>query len=431
MKRKIYSKLLDWKNKPERLPLLLYGARQTGKTYILTEFGRQHYDNIAYVNFEQSTPARMIFDGDLSPTRIIELLNSVLEINIQPNKTLLIFDEIQACDRALTALKYFAEQASGYHIVAAGSLLGVAVNRENFSFPVGKVQIETLYSMDFEEYLWARGKQSLVKEIRSCFIARTAIDEALHIHLLEILKEYLLIGGMPAVVKEYLIAKSYQKAADIQSWILSSYVVDMTKYATASESAKIRAAFATLPMQLAKDNQKFQYKLIKKGASATHFGVAIDWLESSGVVIKCRKVNSGYTPLSMYTDMSGFKLFPADVGLFCSMAGILLADVAGVNDSIGKTRGILAECYMAQCLAVSTKQLYYWESDGIAEVDFVIVNNGLAIPVEVKSSTNTRSRSLEVYRKRYNPGYVIRISEKNFGFENRIFSVPLYAAFLI
>ncbi|MFA6074903.1 MAG: AAA family ATPase [Negativicutes bacterium] len=431
MKRKIYNKLFAWKNKPDRLPLLLYGARQTGKTYILTEFGRQHYSNIAYVNFEQSTPARMIFDGDLLPSRIIELLSSVLEIEIKPDKTLLFFDEIQACDRALTALKYFAEQANDYHIVAAGSLLGVAVNREKFSFPVGKVQIETLYPMDFEEYLWARGKKGLVKEIHSCFAERKAVEEALHVHLLEVLREYLLIGGMPAVVKEYLIAKDYQKAADIQRWILSSYVVDMTKYATASESAKIRAAFATLPMQLAKDNQKFQYKLIKKGASATHFGVAIDWLESSGVVIKCRKVNSGYTPLSMYTDMSAFKLFPADVGLFCSMAGILLADVVGVNDNTGKTRGILAECYVAQCLSASGAQLYYWESDGIAEIDFVIVDNGMAIPLEVKSSVNTRARSLEVYRKRYNPGYVIRISEKNFGFDNGIFSIPLYAAFLV
>ena len=348
---------------------------------------------------------------------------------IVPEDTLIIFDEIQACERALTSLKYFAEIAPEYHVIAAGSLLGVALSRSKYSFPVGKVFIETLYPMDFEEFLWAKGKELLSSEIRLHFTEDTAISKILHDEALNEYYDYLVTGGMPAVVKTKISRDIAFSAEEVKNLILSSYISDMAKYANSSESVKIKGAYDSLPAQLAKDNKKFQYKLIKTGARASLYGESIDWLISSGIVLKCVKCEHGFMPPTAYQDLSSFKLYMNDVGLLSSKTGISLRSFAA--GEMSQYVGALAENYVACALAANGKDLLYWESKSIAEVDFLIIIDGRVIPVEVKSSEHNRSRSLASYNEKYKPGYMIRISSRNFGFENNIKSVPLYSIFAV
>ncbi|MDA8213292.1 MAG: DUF4143 domain-containing protein [Clostridia bacterium] len=432
MKRKITEKLIQWRNQgSNRLPLILHGARQVGKTYILEDYGSRYYKNTVYINFEQTPAMRSVFDGDLSPERIVRLLELSSNKPIVPGDTLVFFDEIQACERALTSLKYFSESAGEFHVVAAGSLLGVAINREKFSFPVGKVQMETLYPFDFEEYLWALGKESLAQEIRYCFEHDLPLVELLHEQALELYKSYLCTGGMPAAIVEYAASQKLLKIPEIQNNILNAYFADMAKYATPSESVKARNAFDSIPAQLAKENRKFQYKVLKKGASATHFGVAIDWLCSSGLVLKCRRIEHGKMPPAAFIDLSAFKLYMADTGLLLAKSGMPAQTVILSADNANDFKGAVTENYAAQALASNGYELFYWESESKAEIDFVIVRDGEVIPVEVKSALHNRSKSLSVYVSKYNPPYSIRLSARNFGFENNIKSVPLYAAFAI
>ena len=432
MKRKIMDRLVVWMKKTrERKPLLLYGARQVGKTYILTSFAEKYFDNILYLNFEQTPALKSIFDGDLSPERIISLLESYFSLKVSKEKTLIFFDEIQNCERALVSLKYFAENANDYYVVAAGSLLGVAVNRETQSFPVGKVQIETLHPLDFEEFLWALNKKQLVDVIKDCFQTNEKMIQLFHEQALELLNIYLLIGGMPAVVLDYSNEKSFINASKTQSNILTAYLADMAKYTTATEAVKVRTAFESIPAQLAKENKKFQYKLLKKGASASHFGVALDWLASAGIVYKCARVSHGLVPLSGYLDLSAFKLYMADIGLLAQNAGITMESLLVIDQKQSIFKGAIIENYVAQALCSNGYPIHYWESQSIAEVDFVVNINGLPIPIEVKSSINVKSRSLSVYVAKYKPAYSIRVSSRNFGLENNIKAVPLYAAFMI
>jgi len=429
MQRKIIDKLIKWKNQTEnKLPLLIYGARQVGKTYTLTEFASQNYSNMIYVNFEVNPAMKSIFDGEISPERIISFLETYFSQQIQPDKTFIFFDEIQSCERALTSLKYFAESKKKYHIAAAGSLLGVAVNREKFSFPVGKVQIETLYPLDFEEFLWAVDKKKLAEEIKTFFKDNQPIPELFHQTAINLFNEYLITGGMPGVVAKYAADRDIQKIIEIKTNILNSYIADMAKYASPAESVKIRTAFNSIPLQLAKENKKFQYKLIKKGASASHFGAAIDWLCASGIVKKCHRIEQGYIPLSAYMDLSAFKLYMSDVGLLVQKSGLYPQSVLTLQNNF---KGSLMENFVAQALSTNGYELFYWESKSIAEVDFVVYIDGQNIPVEVKSSDNVKSRSLNVYVNKYKPAYSIRVSSKNFGYQNNIKSVPFYAAFAV
>ncbi|RPI77449.1 MAG: ATP-binding protein [Desulfobacteraceae bacterium] len=432
MKRKITQKLVEWKNQTKnRLPLILHGARQVGKTFILEELGATQYKNTVYINFEQTPSFKSVFDGDLVPERIIHLLEVATDQSIVPGETLIILDEIQTCERALTSLKYFAESADSFHIVAAGSLLGIAIHRENASFPVGKVRMEALYPLDFEEYLWALGKESLAEEIRHAFEGDLPLVDILHEQALDLYKNYLCTGGMPVAVGEYAETRRLSAIPQIQTNILNAYVADMVKYATSSESVKIRNAFDSIPAQLAKENRKFQYKLLKKGASAAHFGAAIDWLCSSGVVLKCRRIEQGKMPPAAYVDLNAFKLYLSDIGLLLAKSGIPIQTVLLASENSQDFRGSLAENYAAQALTAAGHDLFYWESSSQAEVDFVIVRDEAVIPVEVKSAMHSRSKSLGVYVERYQPPYAIRLSTRNFGFENKIKSIPLYAAFLI
>jgi hypothetical protein len=432
MERNIMKELVSWKDmKSDRMPLILYGVRQVGKTYILREFGDRYYKNCIYINFERMEAVADFFKGELNPNRLIRLLEEYFNQPIEPYETLIIFDEIQACESALISLKYFSEDAKEYHLVAAGSLLGVAINREKYSFPVGKVIMKTLYPLSFDEFLAAINKPSLITMIREHYEHKTEIPEATHRELLDWYRRYLLIGGMPAAINEYMERESLINVPEVQSLIINAYTADMAKYTTDSESTKIKNAYQSLPAQLAKENKKFQYKLIRKGATAGLFGDSIAWLVFSGVVIQANKTTRGELPLIAFRDVSAFKLYMSDIGLLSAFAKIMPENI--IKNQLSELfRGALAENYVAQALQTNGYELYYWTSEApVAEVDFVIQKEGKIIPIEVKSGENVKSKSLKYYRNQYKPGVSIRLSEKNFGFENDIFSVPLYAAFCI
>lgn len=430
MEREIIKDLIKWKNSENRKPLIIHGARQVGKTYIVKEFGKQYYENVIYVNFETNKELSRQIDESIDAKFIINKLELFYGEKIIPEKTLIFFDEIQANERALTSLKYFYEDAPEYHIISAGSLLGIAINRENYSFPVGKVQMITMYPLSFKEFLMAVGRENLISEIEKHFETNERMDKTIHELCLKLYRTYLIVGGMPEVVQTYLEEEKIIATLDIQAMILDSYMRDMTKYADNAESNKIISAFDSIPVQLAKDNQKFQYKVISKGATSSIFGPAILWLKNSGIVNQVFKANP-QMPLEMYKDLSSFKLYMSDVGLFVNKAKYPLYQIDLSSQPTMISMGPLTEHYVANELRIKGYDSYYWESEGKAELDFMIQKETNIIPIEVKSNTNTKSRSLDLYIKTYNPEYAIRISEKNFGFENKIKSVPLYATFCI
>ena len=430
MERKIENKLLEWKNSPYRKPLILQGARQVGKTYTTLSFGKKCYSSCVYFNFENNSELAKIFERDLEPERIIMELSAKSGQTILKKETLIFFDEIQACERALASLKYFQENANEYHVIAAGSLLGVAVNREKYSFPVGKVDFLNMYPLDFEEFLTVLGQERLLESIKDCFYTNTPLS--IHETAMDYYRKYLLTGGMPSVIVQYIDKQDFDFVKAEQKNINDAYIADMAKYATPHETTKIMAAFESIPAQLAKENKKFQYKLIKTGAKANQYETPIDWLRSSGIVIKCHKVNEGNLPLKAYCDFSSFKIYLTDVGLLTSKFDIPANIILSGNTHFDRFKGALAENHVAQSLVTNGHNIFYWESKGKAEIDFVMQDkDGNIIPIEVKSGEHTKSKSLGVFCSRYECEHSIRISGKNFGFENGIKSVPLYAVWLI
>lgn len=430
MKRKIEELLLAWKNRDgNRLPLIVNGARQVGKTYILRKFGAEHFKNVVYINLETNLTIASYFTDNIAPERLLRYLEASTGERIIPGETLIILDEIQSCERALTSLKYFCEETPEFHIVAAGSLLGVAINRQRYSFPVGKVETITLYPMDFEEFLWARGKAILCEEIRAAYDRMEPLPDALHQEAIELYREYLLIGGMPACINAFLSSGSFLDVPLVQNEILDNYIADMAKYASNPDSVKIRACYNSIPAQLAKDNKKFQYKVVQKGGSATLFGASIEWLNLAGVVLKCQRINQAYEPIAVYADLSAFKLYMGDVGLLTMKSGISQQTVlSGEGNTF---MGAVTENYVAQQLAAKGYDLYYWESSSTAELDFVLQKENQIIGVEVKKGEHVRSRSLSVFVRSYKPAYSIRLSLKNFGEKDGLKSVPLYALFCV
>ena len=430
MERKMSKKLLKWKTDTEKTPLILYGARQVGKTYTILSFGKENYKNVAYINFEDNTEISKIFEQDLEVERIIKELSVKLGITILEEDTLIFFDEIQACERALTSLKYFAESKTKYHVVAAGSLLGIAINRQKYSFPVGKVKMLTLYPLDFEEFLWALDKKDLANMIRQAF----SEDKEFSLHSLanQYYRLYLAIGGMPRAILEYKEKQDMDFVTAILKDINNSYIADMAKYASSTETTKIMAVYNIISAQLAKENRKFQYKLIKSGARAYEYEIAINWLNASGIINQCTKIKEGKLPLSAFIEPESFKIYMGDVGLLCNKFGIPTNIVIVENDNMNDFKGALAENYVCNSLVQCGLKPYYWESNGKAEVDFVVQDKeGNIIPIEVKSSIHTRSKSLNVFKSLYKIPYSIRISTKNFGFENDIKCIPLYSVFCL
>jgi len=431
MTRIIDGILLQWKNKRGRKPLVLYGARQVGKTHSILEFGTKNYAFVAYFYFDNNPELCELFERGISSVKsLMTRLEAYANQAINPKNTLIVFDEVQNCGAALSSLKLFQETAPQYHIIAAGSLLGIALNRKGESFPVGKVDEEHMYPLTFDEFL-IEYNPNLLPLIEDCYIQNTALDIGLHNRAIELYLQYLVIGGMPEAINEYIKTGNYTMVRARQLSICNNYVSDMNKHTeTKSQAVRNEAVYNTLPSQLAKENKKFQYAKIKSGARANDYELSMNWLEKASVIIKCNKVDEGKGPLANYEDFLSFKVYMSDIGLYCAKSNNSYLSVLG--GTMGDTAiGALTENYVAQQLHANGFKLYYWESNNRAELDFVIQKENRIIPIEVKSWETVRSQSLEVFRKKYNIETAIRVSAKNFGYENGIKSVPLYAVWCI
>lgn len=430
MRRKIEANLNEWAQKPGRKPLVLFGARQTGKTTSVLEFGRTHYADVVHVDFIRQPMLKAAFAGSLAPEDIVSALAALLRRDIRPEGTLLFFDEIQECDEALTSLKYFWTDAPQWNVIAAGSLLGVHVARQG-SYPVGSVDMLTMYPMDFEEFCWALGEQ------RSFELARRALAGfsscPVHERLLELYRQYLLVGGMPEAVLAYARGALLAEVRDIQRNILTAYVADMTKYATAADSAKIVATWESVPSQLAKESgsTKFMWRYVASGAKAERYGTALDWLVASGLVNRCTQVSDGRSPLRSFENPSSFKIYLGDTGLLTCSYDAGPEDFLGKDHQTARFRGGVAENYVMQQLVASGLRPYYWGMQSAYEVEFVLNLGEGVLPVEVKSGRHVRSTSAMRFAEKYECPYVIRVSERDFGATEDVRAVPLYAACLL
>ena len=412
------------------MPLVLQGARQIGKSFAVNHFGETEYDNFLYFNFEKEKSLASLFT-DLSPSAVLPKLSYTKKQQVIPEKTLIIFDEVQACPQALTSLKYFCEEASQYHLIATGSLLGVSVYRGENSFPVGKVQFMNMYPMDFEEFLLANDEAFLIQRIRECYENFTPMEEIFHEKALEFYRQYLFTGGMPKIVEEFSKNQNQQILKMLKSDILESYQNDMGKYNKHSEISKTRLVYNNISSQLAKENRKFQYKRVKSGGRASEFEGAIEWICLAGIAVRVPRLEQVKLPLDSNKSDSDFKFYMSDTGLCCEMQSLFMEDVLYENPLLSDFMGGLTENYVLEQLRSKGLELYYWTSGNQAEVDFVTRLGNDIIPIEVKSSVHTRSKSLSAYAQKYNPPYSIRISAKNFGYENGIKSLPLYAVFCL
>lgn len=431
MYRKIMPYLETWQESTHRKPLILQGARQVGKTYSVLEFGRTHYDNVAYFNFETNPKLNKTFEENISPDYLIPILSHMAGQTIVKEKTLIVFDEVQLCERALISLKYFCEDAPDYHIIVVGSLLGVAVNRAKFSFPVGKVDMKTLYPMDMEEFMLALGEDNLVSQIKESFVSDKPLPSALHDAAMQLYRQYLVVGGMPECVMQYAETKDYILVRHTQDTILASYLNDMSKYNNLNEIKKTRLTYDNITVQLSKKNTRFQYKLIKKGGRASEFENAIEWLCLSGIVSQVYRVGQIKKPLENYRDIDAFKIYVSDMGLLCAKKDVAANDILYMVDELNDFKGGMTENYVNVQLLINGYNTYYWQSGRGAEIDFVIQREGKLIPIEVKSADNTMAKSLKVYMDTFSPEYAIKLSSKNFGFEDNKKIVPLYATFCI
>ena len=431
MERKIYKQLLNWKKEHIEMPYMLVGARQTGKTYILEDFCKNEFQNYIYINLDREEEIKKIFDKTIEPEEIILNIEALLNVNIDVENTIIFLDEIQVSERAISSLKYFCESKKQYKIVCAGSLLGVKINRFKSSFPVGKVWIEYLYPMDFEEFLKALGEEKLLKIIEYSYKNNEPMLESLHQKALRLYYDYMCIGGMPASILEYIEnGKNINKFNDeINQIIITSYLADMAKYTENIESIRNNKIYNSIPAQLGKENKKFKYSIVEKSARAREYESSLEWLISSNMILRCEGIKIPKSPLKAYVD-NNFKIYLSDIGLLRVLSKISINEIITNRNMLYK--GILAENYVAEVLFSKKRELYYWQLDsGKYEVDFLINIEGDIIPIEVKASDNITSKSLNYYIDRYKPKYSIRISTKNFGFSNGIKSIPLYATHLI
>ena len=431
MLRKITAKLLDWKDSQYRKPLVLQGARQVGKTYSILEFAKDNYDNVAYINFEFDKMASAIFENSLVPKDIVPKIEIFTKQTVTKGRTLIVLDEIQKCPQALTSLKYFCEFAPEYHVIVAGSLLGVAVCRDEFSYPVGKVERLTLFPMDFEEFLMAMDKSDFIAHIKECFETNTPINAIYHNSLLEYYRQYLVIGGMPDCVAKFLETSDYTLIRATQNLILKDYLDDMSKYNSKNEIKKTRLTYNNITIQLSKKNTRFQYKLIKSGGRAAEFENAIEWLVLSGIITRVHTLDTVKKPLENYKNIDSFKIFASDVGLLCAKNNVLANDILYESSELNDFKGGMTENYVCSQLICREYDCYTWYSEGEAEIDFIIQRDGDIVPVEVKSADNNKAKSLNTYMGKFKPKYAIKVSTNNFGFTNGIKTIPLYATFCI
>lgn len=429
MYRKIEKDLLEWK-KNFKMPLMLIGARQTGKTYILEEFCKTNFENYIYINLEKEEDIREIFDATLDPEKIIEKIQILRKVNFNPNNTIIFLDEIQTSERAITSLKYFCESDKPYKIVTAGSLLGVKINRFKSSFPVGKVVIKYLFPMDFEEYLMALGEDKLIVEIRKHYNSNEKVLDSIHEKFLDLYKKYLILGGMPKVIENFIENDLNISNVDfeLQDYIITNYLADMNKYTDNTESIKNSKIYNAIPKELARENNNFKYSIVDKDARKIRYESSLDWLLASNMILKCDLTEKNESPLKAFVNNDKFRIYLSDTGLLRSLSNIDYTEI--LLDKNEMYKGVLTENYVACELYTKFRELYYYTFSKY-EIDFLIKINGDIIPIEVKSVRRTNSKSLNEYIKKYNPKYSIRISTKNFGFENNIKSIPLYAVFCI
>ena len=427
MERDAYKRLLAWKDAATRKPLLMRGARQTGKTWLLRAFGRERYAASHYFNFEQTPDLASLFQRDLDPRRIVRDLSILAGGRILPERSLIILDEIQACNAALNSLKYFAEDAPQYHVAAAGSLLGVALSTPR-SFPVGKVDFVDLYPMTFVEFLDALGEERY-RDVIEEHAVPAPFPEAFHHALLDLLRAYCFVGGMPEAVARYAADRDVAAVRAVQQAILDAYVLDFAKHAPAREVPRIMAVWESLPRHLARENRKFIFSAIQPSARARDYEDAIVWLEGAGLILRAFGVETARLPLRGYADRRSFKVYALDVGLLGALAGAATQLLVRGARLFEEYRGALVENYVAQQLAATAAgELHYWRSSGgKAEVDFVLEREGEVLPLEVKAGVNPRSKSLRSFDAQFAPPLLLRSTLLNLKRDAQVLNVPLYA----
>ncbi len=428
MERKIYTQLVGWKNQKLHKPLILNGVRQCGKTYILKEFGKREFESLVYVSCDRNENLKAIYAGGFDTSRIIQGLSALTGVDIIPGKTLIFLDEVQAFPQALEALKYFCEDAPEYHIVVAGSLLGVALHT-GVSFPVGKVQTMRLFPMDFEEFLMAMGENQLLKLMHS---KDYELMNAFHEKLKDYLHQYYYVGGMPEVVKSYVENRLLNQVRTIQNEILSNYASDFSKHAPTQEVPRIDMVWQSILGQLSKENKKFVYGVLKKGGRAKEFELAIQWLVDAGLVYKITKVTKPELPLKFYEDLSAFKLYLCDCGLMGAMADSSAKDVLLGDNVFTEYKGAFTEQYvLQQLLASGIDHIYYYSSDtSRMEIDFLIQRDGVLLPIEVKGGTSIKATSLHNYLMEHSTISAILYSMLPYRKQENITNMPLYGVFL-
>lgn len=424
MERKIVAKLREWKNSPNRKPLILAGARQVGKTYILKEFGRKEYENVAYINCDHNEQARSLFSNGYDIKRIITAIGAITHETIKPGKTLIVLDEIQELEHGLTALKYFCEDAPEYHVAVAGSLLGIAM-RHGESAPVGKVNIIRMFPMDFEEYLMARSETNALEMLQSGDWTTVSM---IHETLQKLLREYYFVGGMPEAVSTFVESLDTNAVRRVHNDILFIYRSDMSKHVTPNEATRISMVWQSIPSQLARENKKFVYGAVKAGARAKDFEMAIQWLVDAGLVYRVSRVRDVGMPLKFYEDFNAFKLYLLDVGLLGALSEIEPAQMLLSNDSLTECKGALTENYvLCQMKCIDELYTYYYSrEDSKLEVDFVVQHNGKVTPIEVKAEENLRSKSLKTFMSSHTDLMAIRFSMSKYKEQEWLKNVPLY-----
>jgi predicted AAA+ superfamily ATPase len=425
MQRELLQNLIYWKNKTDRKPLIIRGARQVGKTWLMKEFGKSHYKNIAYVNFEIALSLHGIFESGFETDKFIMALKIESGTDIIPGETLIILDEIQECEAAITSLKYFQENANQYHIVAAGSLLGVALHK-NRSFPVGKVDFLDLHPLNFSEFLMAVNEPQLLDLLHN---KNWDLITGFKTKFIDLLKQYYYVGGMPEAVLTFINQKDFEKVREKQLNILAAYEQDFSKHAPHEIVPRIRLVWKSLPSQLAKENRKFIYGNLKKGARAREFELAIEWLTDAGIVHKVNRCNKPVLPLIAYEVLSDFKLFLLDIGLLAAMGDLDVQTLIADQSLFEEFKGAITEQYVLQQLkSIDQLPVYYWSAEkATAEIDFLIQYQNRIIPIEVKAAENLKAKSLKAYYQKFNPEISIRTSLSDYRKEDWLINLPLYA----
>lgn len=435
MLRKDYEKLLKWKNKTSRKPLLVLGVRQCGKTYLVKEFGSKEFENMAYINFDGNKGLQSIFDYDFDINRILDEIGSVvLNKKIIPGKTLLFLDEIQDCPRAIQSLKYFCENLPELHVIAAGSLLGIALKEQGISFPVGKVERLEMFPMSFEEFVIADGGEKYLNGMSKLPLGRE-ISELYSVPMQKYLQNYYIVGGMPEAVKIWIQTHDYNQVEEIQNQILKDYADDFGKHTTTDTAIKIKLIWDAIPSQIAKDNNKFIFSHVKEGARAKDLEDALEWLVSAGLVYKLNLVPTPQIPLESMKDNTYFKIYMADVGLLRKKSNVNYRTILNGDESFIQFKGAFSENYIMSELKSLGVSAYFWRTKADAEVDFISDYEGVLFPIEVKSATNTKAKSLQLFCKRFAPKLAFKASLKNVGDnmmeETHIWNIPLYIFFRI